>query len=135
MKKVNRSKAVKAAVIGASLAGLAATAYFLFGPKGKKHQQQAKAWAIKMKGDVVEKLEKAREITEPVYLEIIDTVSREYKKGKKASQLEIDALAADLKKHWESMSKLAIKAKQDLTKDAARVAKAASKQVAKKHNR
>jgi hypothetical protein len=125
MQKMNRAKAVKVAVIGASLAGLAASAYFLFGPKGKKHRQQAKAWAIKMKGDVVEKLEKARKITQPVYLEIIDTVAREYKKSKKASQPEIDALAADLKKHWKSMSKLAIEAKQDLTKDAARVAKAA----------
>lgn len=124
-KKINRSNVVKVAVIGASLAGLAASAYFLFGPKGKKHRQQAKAWAIKMKGEVVGKLEAAREITEPVYLEIIDTVAREYKKGKKASQPEIDALAADLKKHWNSMSKLAITAKQDIAKDAARVARAA----------
>jgi hypothetical protein len=126
-KKINKSNVVKVAVIGASLAGLAATAYFLFGPKGKKHRQHAKAWAIKMKGEVVEKLEAAREITEPIYQEIIDAVAREYKKGKKASQPEIDALAADLKKHWKSMSKLAITAKQDLTKDAARVAKAARK--------
>jgi len=125
--KINKATAVKAAVIGASLAGLAATAYFLFGPKGKKRRQQAKAWAIKMKGEVVEKLETAREITEPIYREIIDTVAKEYKKGKKASQPEIDALAADLKKHWKSMSKLAMAAKQDLAKDAAQVAKVAKK--------
>lgn len=122
-KKINKSNAVKVAVLGASLAGLAATAYFLFGPKGKKRRQQAKAWAIKMKGEVVEKLEVAREITEPIYEEIIDAVAKEYKKGKKASQPEIDALATDLKKHWKSMSKLAIAAKQNLAKDAAQVAK------------
>ena len=40
MPKANKSQAVKLAVIGASLAGLAATAYFFFGPKGKKHQKQ-----------------------------------------------------------------------------------------------
>lgn len=125
--RIKKSNAIKLAVAGATLAGLAATAYFFFGPKGKKHREHAKAWAIKMKGDVVEKLEKAREITEPVYLAIIDTVAKEYKKGKKASQPEIDALAADLKKHWKSMSKLAIAAKQDLAKDASRVAKAAKK--------
>ena len=128
--KVNKAKVVKLAVIGASLAGLAATAYFFFGPKGKKHRQHAKAWAIKMKGEVVEKLEMAREITEPVYLEIIDTVAKEYKKGKKASQPEVDALAADLKKHWKTMSKMAIAAKQEVAKDAARVAKTA-KQAAR----
>jgi len=126
-KKINKANAVKLAVVGASLAGLAATAYFFFGPKGKKHRQHAKAWAIKMKGEVIEKLEKAREITEPVYLTIIDTVAKEYKKGKKASQPEIEALANDLKKHWKTMSKLAISAKQNLTKDASRVAKAAKK--------
>jgi hypothetical protein len=126
-KKANNSNAVKLAVIGASLAGIAATAYFLFGPKGKKHRQHAKAWAIKMKGEVVEKLEKAREITEPIYREIIDIVAKEYKRSKMASQPEIEALANDLKKHWKSMSKLAMAAKQDLAKDAARVAAAAKK--------
>jgi hypothetical protein len=126
-KKMNKSNAVKLAVVGASLAGLAATAYFFFGPKGKKHRQHAKAWAIKMKGDVVEKLERAREITEPVYLEIIDTVAKEYEKGKKASRPEIEALAKDLKKHWKSMSKLAMAAKQNVAKDATRVAEVARK--------
>ena len=124
-KGIDKSNAVKLAVVGASLAGLAATAYFFFGPKGKKHRTHAKAWAIKMKGDVIEKLEAAREITEPVYLEIIDTVAREYKKGKKASQPEIAALAKDLRTHWKAMSKLAIAAKQSAVKDAVRVAKVA----------
>jgi hypothetical protein len=119
-KKTTKSNVVKIAVIGASLAGLAATAYFFFGPKGKKHRQHAKAWAIKMKGDVIEKLEKARAITQPIYLEIIDTVAKEYEKGKKASRPEIEALADDLKKHWKSISKLAIAAKQEVVKKASR---------------
>jgi len=131
-KKPSKSNAVKYAVIGASLAGLAATAYFFFGPKGKKRREHAKAWAIKMKGEVVEKLEKAREITEPVYREIIDTVAKEYKKGKKAGQPEIEALATDLKKHWKSMSALAIAAKQEVAKDAVRVAKTAKKSARRK---
>jgi len=131
-KKTNKSSAVKYAVIGASLAGLAATAYFFFGPKGKKNRQHAASWAIKMKGEVVEKLEKAREITEPVYREIIDTVAKEYKKGKKAGQPEIEALATDLKKHWKSMSALAIAAKQDVAKNASRIAKTAKKTVRRK---
>lgn len=130
-KKSNKAKMVKLAVIGASLAGLAATAYFFFGPKGKKHRQHTKAWAIKMKGEVVEKLERAREITEPIYREIIDTVAKEYQKGKKASQSEIKELADDLKKHWQSMSKLAIAAKQEAVKDASRVAKTAVKKASR----
>ncbi len=131
-KKMNKSAAVKLAVLGASLAGIAATAYFVFGPKGKKHRAQAASWAIKMKGEVVERLEKAKEITEPVYLEIIDAVTKEYKKGKKASQPEIDALAKDLKKHWRAMSKLATAAKADLAKDTKRVVKTVKKAATKK---
>ena len=101
------SRGVKLAIIGASIAGVAATAYFLFGPRGKKHQQQAKAWAIKMKGDVVEKLEAAHEITEPIYREIIDRVAKDYAKGKIAGKAEVAALAVDLKKHWKTISRAA----------------------------
>ena len=121
------SRAVKLAVIGASLAGLAATAYFFFGPKGKKHQKQTRAWAIKMKGDVIEKLETARNMSESVYHEIIDSVAAEYKKGKKAGQEEIRELALDLKKHWKTISNTARTAKRDAAKDAGKVIKKAKR--------
>lgn len=126
-KKITKraSGTVKLAVIGASLAGLAATAYFFFGPKGKKHQKQAKAWAIKMKGDVVEKLENARNISEPVYREIVDSVAATYEKSKKASQKEIKSLARDLKAHWKTIGRLARATKQDVAKSAKKAAKKA----------
>ena len=124
-KKKSGSNAVKLTLAGAGLAGLAATAYFFLGPKGKKHQKNAKAWAIKMKGDVVEKLEAAREITEPVYHEIIDSVSSDYTKGMKAGKAEIEELAKDLKKHWKTISGTARAAKREVVKGAVRVAKKA----------
>lgn len=110
------SNVVEIAIVGASLAGLAATAYFFLGPKGKQHQRHTKAWAIKMKGDVVEKLEMARDVSEPVYHEIIDFVAKEYEMGKKASHEEISALAQDLKKHWETISNSARAGKDDAVK-------------------
>ena len=91
------------AIIGAGPAGLAA-AYFFLGPKGKKHQKHAKAWAIKMKGDVVEKLESAKDVTEAVYHGIVDSVASEYVKGMKAGHEEIGELAQNLKKHWKTIS-------------------------------
>jgi hypothetical protein len=126
-KKANESHVAQIAVIGASLAGLAATAYFLFGPKSAKRRQHAKAWAIKMKGEVVERLEAAREITQPAYQEIIDTVAKDYAKGKKAGQEEIEAVAKDLKSHWKSISSLAIAAKQAATENATKAVKATKK--------
>ncbi len=124
-KKTNRdSRAVRLGVLGASLAGLAA-AYFFLGPKGKKHQRHAKAWAIKMKGEVIEKLEMARGVSEPVYREIIDSVAAEYKKGMRAGHKEINSLAQDLKKHWKTIGHRARAVKQNVVKGAKRVTKKA----------
>jgi len=123
-KKTNSGSGVmKVALIGASVAGLAAATYFLFGPKGKKNQKHLKAWAIKMKGEVVEKLEMARDISESVYHEIIDSVAAEFKKGNKAGHEEINELAQDLKKHWKTISNSAKVAKRDVVKSAKKVAK------------
>ncbi len=100
----------------AGLAGVAAAAYFFFGPKGKKNREHAKSWAIKMKGDVVAKLEKVKEINKSTYNEIIDSVSKKYKNSKDATNTEINAIAKDLKKHWKSISKLAKPVKKTSTK-------------------
>lgn len=105
MKKNNNSNTAKLVVIGAGLAGLAATAYFFLGPKGKKHRHNTRAWAIKMKGDIVEKLEKAKKISEPVYHEIIDSVAKQYANKMKTGREEVEELAKDLKKHWKIISK------------------------------
>lgn len=119
----NSSNAIKLATIGASLAGLAATTYFFLGPKGKIHRKHAKAWAIKMKGDVIEKLERAHNVSEPLYHEIIDSVAAEYKKGMKAGHKEVNALAQDLKKHWKTISNSARAVKRDVVKSAKRAVK------------
>jgi hypothetical protein len=104
-KTVKKSNSTaKFAAIGAGLASIAA-AYFFLGPKGKIHQKQTKAWAIKMKADVIEKLESARDMSETAYHQIIDSIADEYKKKAKVGHEEIQSLATDLKKHWKVISK------------------------------
>lgn len=61
--------------IGATVAALGAAAYVMFGPDAKKNKKVIRGWAIKMKGEIIEKLEDAKEISEPVYHNIIDSVS------------------------------------------------------------
>ena len=116
MKKTSESSsgAMKLFKIGAGLAGVAAAAYFLLGSKGKKEQTQVKSWAIKMKGDIIEKLETAHDISEPVYHKIIDAVAAKYEKELKSSPKEIRELAVDLKKHWQTISKSLLEAKSDI---------------------
>jgi hypothetical protein len=101
--KTNNSKTVKMVALGATLAGIAAGAYFFLGPKGKQHQKHVKAWAIKMKGDVIEKLESAKEVSESAYHAIIDSVAEKYARSKKIGKDEVKALANDLKKHWKTI--------------------------------
>jgi len=104
-KTEEKSETLKYTVVGVSLASLAAGAYFFFGPKGKKHQKHAKAWVIKMKGDIIEKLESAKEVTEPVYHAIIDTVALNYKKKIKNGKEDINEIVDDLKKQWKNLAK------------------------------
>lgn len=92
-------------IIGAGLAALAAGAYFFLGPKGKKHQKQMKGWMVKMKGEVLEKLEDAKEVSEPIYNDIVDAVAKANEVKGKIPETEIRALALDLKKQWRSLSR------------------------------
>jgi len=122
-KKINSLKGVKLAVIGASVAALAATTYFFFGPKGKIHQRHAKAWAIKMKGEVIGRLENAKDVTEDKYHDIIDSVAKGYVKNSKIAKSEVDLLVKDLKQHWKTISKSAKSAGRELKKGATKAVK------------
>ena len=134
-KQTKKPGEAKLVALGAGLAGLAATAYFFLGPEGKNNQKQFKAWAVKMKGDVLEKLEQAKEVNEPAYHKIIDTVAAKHEKFKKAAPADIKTLAKDLKKHWGVISQPAVKktvAKKATPKKAVKPAKKTVKAQAKK---
>ena len=91
--------------IGATVAALGAAAYIMFGPDAKKNKKAIKGWAIKMKGEIIEKLEEAKEITEPVYHKVIDEISAKYAKVKKVDPKELELAILDVKKHWKTMMK------------------------------
>jgi hypothetical protein len=101
----NTRKGDVAAIVG--FAALAAGAYFFLGPDGKKHQKKMKGWMVKMKGEVLEKLEEMEEVTEPVYRQVVDTVARAQEVNDKIPRSEILALATDLKREWRSIRRLA----------------------------
>jgi hypothetical protein len=92
------------ALLGAGLAMAAAGAYFFLGPNGKKHQKKMRGWMVRMRGEVLERLEDAREVTQPVYNEIIDAVADTYVVANKVPKDEIMTLAGDLKKHWKAIT-------------------------------
>jgi len=91
--------------IGASVAALSAAAYVLFGPDGKKNRKAIRSWAVKMKGEIIEKFEEAKEITEPMYHKIIDDVKAKYSEMPNINKEELEAVVAEVRKHWKTMMK------------------------------
>jgi hypothetical protein len=110
-KKIKNESSVGGKIaMGASVAALAVGAYMLFGPDAKKNQKKVKGWAIKMKGEIIEKFEEVKDVTEPVYNKVVDEISAKYMKAKGMNADEVGAVVKDLKKHWKTISKTAKKA-------------------------
>lgn len=132
MKKTTNKKggAGTAVVIGAGVIALAAASYYFFGPEGKKNQKKVKGWMIKMKGDIVDKLEDVKEVTEPIYHQIVDAVAAKYAKGtKKITPEDVSMYVEVLKKQWRGISQSTTGAKKTVKKA---VQKSAPKKVVKK---
>ncbi|HSE56606.1 MAG TPA: hypothetical protein VLB02_00780 [Candidatus Paceibacterota bacterium] len=107
MKKTTQKKGVSAgtvAAIGAGVAAVGAISYYFFGPHGKKHRKQFTGWMIRMKGEVIEKIEKVSEVTEQVYHKIIDSVAAAYVKSGRASEAQVRMYADELKKQWKNIA-------------------------------
>jgi hypothetical protein len=91
---------------GAAALTAIAGAYFLYGAKdAKKNRKVVKSWAVKAKGDVLEKMEKIQDITEGDYMKILDTVRARYEKTKNVTTNELNDLMKELKGHWKDISK------------------------------
>jgi len=91
--------------IGASVAALSAAAYMLFGPEGKKNRKIINNWAVKMRGEIIEKFEEAKEITEPVYNQIVDSVKEKYSKTKDINPEDLEKVVKEIKSNWKALKK------------------------------
>lgn len=109
----NKSNMEKAVAVGASIAALAAAGYFFFGPNSKKNIKKTRGWMVKMKGEVLEKIEAAKEVTEGEYNNIVDTVSKNY--AYLGDNPDVGKLVKELKSHWKSISKSVLKTKTKKT--------------------
>jgi hypothetical protein len=93
--------------LAAALIGAAAAGFYLYGPKGAENRVKVKAWTLKAKAEVLEKFEKAREVTDESYADIVDTVTAKYGKLKTVGEEEAGKLNKELKRHWKSIKSAA----------------------------
>lgn len=94
----------------AALAAAAAGAYYFYGKNGAKHRRTLSGWAVKARGEVMERVEGLGEVTEKNYHSAVDTVLKGYKKLKNVAPEELSALSEELKGHWSGIRKDLLKA-------------------------
>jgi len=91
---------------GVGLAALAAAgAYFLRGEKGARNREKIRGWALKLKGEVLEKLEDMRKIDRDTYLRMVDKVAARYTGAENITREELQHLTVELKNAWAHIDK------------------------------
>jgi hypothetical protein len=109
MKTKKNSKVKIAAEIGVGIAAATAVAlagaFFVFGKDAAKNRKKVKGWMLKAKGEVLEQLEKMKEVSEETYQTTVDKVTAKYKTLKNVDQTELKAMVKDMKSHWKNIVK------------------------------
>ena len=89
----------------ASLAAAAAGTLFLYGTKeGKKQRKNIKGFALKAKGEVLEKIEKLKDVNEDTYKEVVNSVLKKYKTLKNQAE-EVKEVSTELMGYWKDIKK------------------------------
>ncbi len=114
----------------------AAGAYFLYGSKdANKNRAKVKSWVLKAKGEVLEAMEKAEQMTEDEFKKLIDTVTAGYDKAQELSKKEIKDFKKEMLDNWQELAAAgmtAIKNNNLHMPTKKKVAKKAVKKTAKK---
>jgi hypothetical protein len=91
---------------GIGLAALAAAGtYFLYGKRGAKNRERIAGWALQLKGEVLQKMEKLKNINQQTYNELIDDTAARYGRVKRVSASELGHITGELKSAWTHIGK------------------------------
>jgi hypothetical protein len=93
------------AVIAAMAAAAAAGTYFFTGKRGMSNRKMIKGWAVKAKGEIIERLEKLKEVDAEKYLDIVESVLKRYHNIKDISTKDLETLRDELKDSWHDIEK------------------------------
>lgn len=108
MKETSKTTS-KAGALIASIAGLTAAAvgaYYLYGHKdAAKNRAKVKGWMLKAKGEVLEELEKTKDVTESAYMGAIDTVAEKYRALKNIDIGELETFLREMRDHWHGIQR------------------------------
>ena len=118
-KKQGHASAEAGLAVAAAVAAAGAGAYWLYGAKdASKHRKMAKSWMLKARGEVLEGVEKLKDVDKERYLQIVDTVMNRYKKTSGVTAAEAAHMAKNFKDSWQHIQKAAKPAKKGAKKAA-----------------
>ena len=120
-KKTRSNIAVGAGL--AAVAAFAAAGYFLYGKDGAKNRKKIRSWMLKAKAEVLEGVEKMKDVTEEQYNMVVDKVGAKYKNIKNIDPAEIEMMIRELRGHWKNIKRsITVAPKKKVAKKAARKA-------------
>ncbi|HYC34593.1 MAG TPA: hypothetical protein VEC13_02570 [Candidatus Paceibacterota bacterium] len=127
-KKENKGNGVKTGLAIAAGLGAVAGAYFLYGTEaGKKKRKAIKGWMLKAKGEVLEKIENMKDLSEEKYKDAVMSVMKKYDKFKEKYGDEAAMLYSELMAHWKQIQKHASAKKGSKKSKSAKSKKTAKK--------
>src|SRR5256885_1917683 len=83
----------------------ASGAYFLYGKRGAQNREKIEGWALQLKGEVLERMEKLKDINQQAYDQLVDETASRYGRTKRVSAHELKHLTAEMKNAWSHISK------------------------------
>lgn len=109
MEKIKTNSLGRGIAMGAGIATIVAAiagTYFLYGSKNApKNRKKVKAWTLKAKGEILEKIENLSEINEQIYNKVVQEVSDKYQALKNIEKNEVGEFVEELKSHWKNIAK------------------------------
>jgi len=98
-----KTPVVDSIILWAQVIAAWAALYILY--NGKENAPKVKKWAINMEQEIVEKIDKVKDITEPVLTKIIDEVRDKYERMKDIDTDDLKKTVNTLRDHWSSVIK------------------------------
>lgn len=96
--------AVGAGIGIAAVSALALGTYLLYGKDGAKNRKKAKAWMLKAKGEVLERVEGLKEMSLEAYESLVHSVMGKYAKMKDVDAEDLEKLVKELKAYGKKLT-------------------------------
>lgn len=96
--------AVEVGMLAAGAVAAAAGALFLYGKNAKHNRKVVTGWTVKIKGEVLDELERMAGVNQKAYRQLVDGVAAKYAKLQHIDRKDVEKIAKELKNHWKHIS-------------------------------